>query len=226
MGRRTASAPKAPPRTRAWSTRRESSAALTSAGHDTRAAGCSSQSMTAAASGSIAHAWRGALTTRAPPRRCPRLQRAPTSGVSKSSPSASDPARPACAAYAAVETHGLHTPAALATARARAPRALPRHFDWLRSAPISGSPKAPATCATSRGQPAPPPPRTTTVFDIPRTSGRPAPPRPARRIATRRRKEKLCVNRKSPAAPSARGPPRLCFSARFCSSEPKCSGPI
>ena len=124
MRRRTASAPKAPPRTRAWSTRRESSAALTSAGHGTRAAGCSSQSMTAAASGSIAHAWRGALTTRAPPRRCPRLQRAPTSGVCKSSPSASDPARPACAAYAAVETHGLHPPRrSRHRPRPRAPRA-------------------------------------------------------------------------------------------------------
>ena len=33
-----------------------------------------------------------------------------------------------------------------------------RPFDWLRSAPISRSPKAPGTLATSRGLPAPPPP--------------------------------------------------------------------
>jgi hypothetical protein len=182
VGRRTASAPKAPPRTRAWSTRRESSAALTSAGHGTRAAGCSSQSMTAAASGSIAHAWRGALTTRAPPRRCPRLQRAPTSGVSKSSPSASDPARPACAAYAAVETHGPHPPRrSRHRPRPRAPRATApltgsaaRRFRGLRKRPERLQPRA----AYPRHR------RRRDIGLCPLTRP-PAPPRPARRITTR-----------------------------------------
>lgn len=136
----------------------------------------------------------GARAMRPPPRPRlrPRLQRAPASGVSNSSRSASDPVRPARAASATAETHGLHSPAAVATARARAPRALRRPFDRLRRAPISGFPKAPAMLATSRRLPAPPPPPCTrSAYSHQPPSRRPAPPRPARRMATLENLEKI-----------------------------------
>ena len=148
-----------------------------------------------------------ASAERAPRRRRPRLLRAPTSSVSKSSRSASDPTRPARAAYAAAEPDCMRSPAALATARARAPRVLPRPFDWLRSAPISRSPKAPGTLATSRGLPAPPPP--------PRH--RSLPPHAAASAAAPRAPHHHTASKnegvgKSPGPPSARGPLQLCFS--------------
>jgi len=82
-----------------------------------------------------------------------------------------------------------------------------RPFDWLRSAPISRSPKAPGTLATSRGLPAPPPP--------PRH--RSLPPHAAASAAAPRAPHHNTASKnegvgKSPAPPSARGPLQLCFS--------------